>query len=192
MHKNLKKVIQSILFILIIIAFIYVGTKDFSSNTEVDNEKFDHDYPLVNIGNVFTYVNASEVYATLKNGTGVIFMGFPTNAWTGYYARILNDAAKEVGLDKILYYDFYEDRNMRNATYQSIVVKLSNFLPVLDENNQNIYAPTLLIIKNGEITNFDNETAIKNGNLNPEEYWNSVRTGLKKNNLKMMLEDYLK
>ena len=192
MQKNVKKICQGILFVLIIIAFIYVGTRDFSSNTEIDNEKFDHDYPLVNKDNIFTYANANEIYATLKTGTAVIFMGFPTNAWTGYYAKMLNDVGKEVGVDKILYYDFYEDRKMKNATYQSIVVKLSNFLPVLDEKNQDIYAPTLLVVKNGKIMSFDNETAIKNGNTTPEEYWNSLKTGLKKNNLKMMLQDYLK
>ncbi len=192
MHKNIKKVFQSILFILIILAFIYIGNKDFGNNVEIDNEKFDHDYPLVNKDNVFTYVNAKEIYALLKNGSGIIFMGFPTNNWTGYYAQMLNDVAKEVGVTKILYYDFYEDRNMKNATYQSIVVKLSNFLPVLDEGNQDIYAPTLLIVKDGKIISFDSETSINMGNIKPEEYWDSLKVGLKKNNLKMMLQDYLK
>ena len=191
MGKNIKRTLQSILFILIIIAFIYIGTKDFKPKVEVDNERFDQDYPLVDKKNVFVYANANEVYATLKNGSGIIFMAFPSNIWSGYYAKILNDAASEVGVDKVLYYDFYEDRKLKNATYQSIVVKLNSFLPVLDELNQDIYAPTLIIVKNGKIISFDNETSITSGNISPENYWNDLTMGLKKQNLKLMLQDYL-
>ncbi len=191
MSKNIKKGLQGTLFCLIIIAFIIIGNMDFTPKVKIDNERFDEDYPNVDKNNVFSYVTGSEVYSILKNGSAIIFMGFPSNAWSGYYAKILNDTAKQSGIDSILYYDFYDDRTNKNATYQSIVVKLSRYLPMLDEGRQNIYAPTLLLVKNGEVVAYDNETAINTGNISPEEYWSNLKVGLKMSNLKMMFSSYL-
>lgn len=192
MNKNIKKIFQGILFILIIIAFIYIGTRDFKTETKVDNEKFDSEYSNVNKDNVFIYANATDVYSKLKNGTAIIFMGFPSNEWAGYYANILNQAAKESGIKEIMYYDFLEDRTNRNATYQSIVLKLSNYIMTKDDGTRDIYAPTLVIIKNGTIIAYDNETAFNIGNIKPSEYWNEYRTGIKLNNFKTMFNEYLK
>lgn len=190
MNKKVKKILQGLLFILIIIAFIYVGTKDFDTEVVIDNERFDQDYTNVSKDNVFKYVNAVEVYSTL-NDNAIIFMGYPTNKWSGYYANILNEAAKASGIEEILYYDFYDDRENGNATYQSIVLSLTNYLLTLDDGSQEIYAPTLIIIKDGNIIGFDQETAFTKGNVDPEEYWDELRTGLKYNTFQTMFKEYL-
>lgn len=192
MNKDVKKVFQGILFILIIIAFIFIGTRDFSDKIDVDNVKFDSEYSNVDKDNVFVYVTATDVYSKLKNGTAIIFMGFPENEWTGYYANILNQAAKESGIKEIMYYNFLEDRTNKNGTYQSIVLKLSNYMTTKDDGTKDIYAPTLIVIKNGEILAYDNETAFNIGNVLPNEYWNEYRKGLKLNNFKTMFQEYLK
>lgn len=192
MNKDVKKVFQGILFILIIIAFIYIGTRDFSDKIDVDNVKFDSEYSNVDKDNVFVYVTATDVYSKLKNGSAIIFMGFPENEWTGYYANILNQAAKESGIKEIMYYNFLEDRTNKNGTYQSIVLKLSNYMTTKDDGTKDIYAPTLIVIKNGEILAYDNETAFNIGNVLPNEYWNEYRKGLKLNNFKTMFQEYLK
>lgn len=192
MNKDVKKIFQGILFILIIIAFIYIGTRDFSDKIDVDNVKFDSEYSNVDKDNVFVYVTATDVYSKLKNGTAIIFMGFPENEWTGYYANILNQAAKESGIKEIMYYNFLEDRTNKNGTYQSIVLKLSNYMTTKDDGTKDIYAPTLIVIKNGEILAYDNETAFNIGNVLPNEYWNEYRKGLKLNNFKTMFQEYLK
>lgn len=192
MNKKIKRVIEAFLFIAIIIGFIYIGTRDFTTKIVVDNEKFDHDYENVDKNNVFVYATAQDIYTNLKSGTAIIFLGFPSNKWTGYYAKILNDAAKEAGIEKILYYDFYEDRNMQNATYQSIVLNLSNYLLTDDLGKQDLEAPTLIIVKEGKIIAFDNETAYIVGNLTPEQYWTEYKIGLKKTTIKSMFEEYLR
>ena len=110
MNKNLKRFFQGLLFVLIIVAFIFVGTRDFSKKIEVDNERFDLEYSNVSKDNVFVYANAQDVYTRFKNGNAIVFMGFPSNKWSGYYAELLNTAAKEVGISEILYYDFKKDR----------------------------------------------------------------------------------
>lgn len=192
MKSKRKKFLKSIAFILIIAGFIFIGTQEFDSNIEVDNERFDHDYKNVSADNVFSYVNASEVYAALKGGDSIIFMGYPQNKWSGYYANILNESAKEVGIDKILYYDFWEDRENKNAVYQSIILKLSSYLNTVENDTQEILAPSLIIVKNGKVIHFDNETAINIGTITPEDYWSIDKTSLKLNNFKTLFQDYLK
>lgn len=192
MNKNLKRFFQGLLFVLIIAAFIFVGTRDFSKKIEVDNERFDLEYSNVSKDNVFVYANAQDVYTRFKNGNAIVFMGFPSNKWSGYYAELLNTAAKEVGISEILYYDFKKDRENKNATYQSIVLKLSSYTYTNDVNVQNIYAPTMFIIKNGKVLYFDNETAITIGNLNPANYWNEDNKTMQLNKFKSMFMEYMK
>ena len=140
--------------------------------------------------NVFKYVSAVEVNAALKD-SAIIFMGYPENIWSGYYANILNQAAKDAGIKEILYYDFYQDRENRNATYQSIVLSLSNYLMTLDNGEQEIYAPSLVVVKNGKILAFDNETSFVKGNIEPKNYWTVYQIGIKYNNFLTMFKDYL-
>ena len=52
MNKNIKRFLQGLLFILIIVAFIYIGAQDFSTKVIVDNEKFDQEYQNVSKDNV--------------------------------------------------------------------------------------------------------------------------------------------
>lgn len=191
MNKNLKRVIQGILFILIIGAFIFVGTRDFTKKEKVDNEKFDSEYSNVDKDNVFVYANIQDVYTKFKNGDVIIFMGFPSNKWSGYYASLLNTAAKEAGIKEILYYDFKKDRESKNATYQSLVLRLNSYVYTIDTGRQDIYAPTLVIVKNGKVIYFDNETAIMKGNVNPEEYWSENKKLMQINKFKLMFNDYL-
>lgn len=191
MNKKVKLILQGILFVAIIVGFIYIGTRDFNKEVVVDNERFDADYVNVSKDNVFKYANAVEVYQALK-GNAIIFMGYPANVWSGYYANILNEAAKDAGIKEILYYDFYEDRENRNGTYQSIVLSLTNYLVTLDDGTEEIYAPTLVIVKNGKVIAFDNETSFTKGNITPEVYWDEYQSGIKYNNFKIMFQEYLK
>lgn len=191
MSKKFKYIIQGILFILIIVAFIYIGTKDFSTKVIVDNEKFDQEYHNVSSDNVFVYASSQEVYTMLKNGSGIIFMGYPENKWSGYYANLLNETAKSSGIKEILYYNFYNDRKMKNATYQSIVLNLVEYLPMLDDGTHNIYAPTLIIVKNGHVIAYDNETALNVGTINPENYWDEYHMSSKIASFQKMFNKYL-
>lgn len=192
MNKKIIYTIKGILFIIIIGAFIFVGTRDFSKKEVLDNEKFDQEYQTVDKNNVFRYVNSTEVYQKLKSGDAIIFMGYAANNWSGYYANILNEAAKESGIKEILYYDFYNDRKSKNATYQSIVLKLNDYVTVLDDGSQNIYAPMLVVVRDGKIIYVDDETALNKGNKTPDVYWNSTNKEIKKSNLKVIFQDFLK
>ncbi len=190
MNKRFKNGLQIGLIILIIIGFIFVGTRDFTEEVVVDNLRFDQEYSNVSSQNVFKYATAIEVYAALNNDA-IIFMGYNENIWSGYYADLLNEAAKESGIKEILYYDFYEDRENKNATYQSIVLALGNYLYTLDDGSKEIYAPTLVIVKDGKIIAFDSTTSITKGNINPDEYWTNYRKGIQYNIFLTMFKQYL-
>ena len=107
-----------------------------------------------------------------------------------YYAKILNDVGKEVGIDKIYYYDFLKDRDEANGTYETIVNKLSVYAPVNDEGIQNISAPTVIIVKNGGIIGYFDDTAIIRGNITPDIYYNENQEAIVYEQFKTALLEY--
>ncbi|MDE5539015.1 MAG: hypothetical protein K2J20_00840, partial [Bacilli bacterium] len=80
----------------------------------------------------------------------------------------------------------------QNGTYQSIVLRLKDYIRTLDTGKQELYAPTLVMVKDGEIVAYDDETSINIGSITPEVYWNEYNTGLKINHLKTMFAEYQK
>ena len=68
--------------------------------------------------------------------------------------RLLYDdellAEKENSFEAMLK-NFKKDRETKNAIYQSVVLKLSSYTYTNDNGTQNIYAPTMFIIKNGKV-----------------------------------------
>ena len=187
----MKKFITGIIFIFLIVCFIFLGTRDYKQAEQTDNVTFSEEYQEIDENNIFTYTNASKVLTTLRSGSGIIFFGFKKDVWAGYYANILNSAAMDLGIKEIYYYDFYEDRNNQNATYESIVELLKEYLVVLDDGTKNIYSPSIVIVKDGEIVAFNDDTAIMRGKDNPEEYWNEYQTSLEKIKLTNMINQYL-
>lgn len=187
----MKKVISGIIFIILIMGFIFLGTKEYKKAEQSDNELFSAEYQEIDENNIFEYTNATKVLQTLKNGSGVIFFGFKSNIWAGYYANILNEVAMSLGMDKIYYYDFYEDRKNTNGTYELIVETLNPYITVLDDGTKNIYSPSIVIVKNGEIIAFNDDTAFVKGNNNPEEYWTIEQINIEKNTLSVLLSNYL-
>ena len=187
----MKKVISGIIFILLIFCFIYLGTRDYKVEEPKDNELFSTEYQEIDENNIFAYTNASKVYSALKNGSGIIFFGFKSNIWAGYYANILNDTAMSLGVDKIYYYDFYEDRKNHNGTYETIVELLDEYVVTLDDGTKNLYSPSMVIVKEGEIIAVNDDTAFMNGNITPEDYWTEEQINLEKIKLTNLINMYL-
>ena len=187
----MKKVISGIIFIILIIGFVVLGTKNYRTAEPTDSELFSAEYQEIDENNIFVYTNASKVLGTLKNGTGIIFFGFKSNVWAGYYANILNDAAMSLGVEQIYYYDFYEDREIHNATYESIVELLTPYLTVLDDGTKNLYSPSMVIVKDGQVVAFNDDTAFTNGASSPEKYWTVEQTNIETNKLTTLINENL-
>ena len=186
-----QMIIYIIIFCIFIALFIYFGSFEKSANNVSDSDKFINEYKEITTDNVFLYLNAQDTLNYIKNDNVLILFGYKNNSYVGYYANILNEVAKEVGIKKIYYYDMTEDRKYKNGSYESIVNYLKDYVISLDDGSQNIYAPTFLIKRAGVIRLFDDEDDFVHGYNSAEEYFDNYRTNLKKITLKKALEDFI-
>ena len=187
-----QKIFYVCSFVFLIWAFIYLGTKNYNAPIKklTDQESFTQEYGITS-KNIYVYKNAKEILETINSGSAVIFLGFPENKWSSSYAEILNDVAKDYGLKEIYYYNFLKDRSNNNTYYEKIVNQLTSYLSVLDNETINIYAPAMLIVKDGEILIYDDETSIIKGDISVGDYWTFSAIQNKKEQLSRFLELYL-
>ena len=187
-----RTIIDIFIMILLLGLLIFLGTRDYDKKNEgKDSKRFDHDYSMVSKDNVFKYVSEEEFYDLLKEGNAVVFMGFKENEWSNYYAKMLNDAAKNVDLKEIYYYDFLADREKKSVMYNKIIDFLRDYLQQDDQGNVNIVAPSLLIIKDHVITYYDSETSYTNANVTPKKYWSDAHMKTKTEKFESVFENYL-
>lgn len=165
MKKYLKIIIPAVVLIIIAIVvcfFIFKGN---------DSKRFDKEYS-VGEDNAFVYKNAKEVVDILKNGTGIVYMGFPECKWCQAYVKILNDTAKEKGISKIYYLNIKEDREKNTKEYQEIVELLRGKLAYTDEGKERVYVPYVAFVTNGKVIDYDSETSVVEDDITPDQYWN--------------------
>lgn len=195
LFKNkLQMIIYILLMIIILILFIVIGKHDFNKNISTEAEKFNQIFTNVPKENVFKFSNAQEVNNIInsKKSKGIILFGFKANNWTSYYAEYIDEVAKEMDIKEVLYYDFESDRKDKNGTYETIVNSLSVYTKYTDYNTSEIYAPTLLVVKNGEILLYDDSTAVRSGNYTPDIYWQDYQIEDFKSTLRLVFAEYLK
>ena len=178
--------------ILMLIAFIYLGAKDYSKDDDkyilTDAQKFAKEYTSVDKNNVFVYRTDEQIIKILKDGTGIVYLGFPECPWCQKYVSILNEVAKENNITKIYYFNILEDRKLETPEYKEMVSLLKNYLDTDDEGNKRIFVPEIVFVQNGEIIAHNNETAkIMNSTETPESYW----TEEKITSLKTLLTEYI-
>ena len=185
--KNINMIIGGIVVLLLIgVVSIFLIT----NNKETDAQKFAKEYTEVGEDNVFVYRNSEEVIKLLKHGTGVVYIGFPECPWCQRYAKYLNEVAKEVGVDKIYYYNILEDRTKNTEVYKEIVSILKEHLEYDNEGNERIYVPNVSFHVNGEIIGNDLETAYDTkGFENPEDYWTEDKVVALKSRLTNYMEE---
>lgn len=183
-----QKFVYSILFIIIICAFIYLGTVNFKSGT-TDGEKFSMEFSSVESDNVFVYSTPAEIVEKIE-GDAIVLFGSSKNEFTEQYANIINEVAKESNVGKILYYDFISDRTNNNGNYELIVEALKPYLLTDDLGNTEIYAPTFLVIKDGNVLYINEDVNFVVGDITPEMYWTDLVTGTFKETLKTVFSDF--
>lgn len=189
--NNVQMIIYTLIFMLCIVLFIVIGKTDFREKEISDAKRFNNMYNLVSEDNVYSFSNATEVLKILNGRSGIILMGFSLNTWTKYTAKILNDVAKEYNVDKIYYYDFLKDREESNGTYETIVNKLSEYVAVDDEGTKDLHAPTVVIVKDGKIIEYCDDTTTIKGVLTPEDYYTEYQINITKEKFEEAIIDYL-
>lgn len=180
-------------YILIVLLAVLLGGLLFllfrgGNKEEKDAIKFAKEYTEVGEDNVFVYRDMEEIIKLLEHGTGVVYLGFPECPWCQSYVKYLNEVAKEVGVERIYYYNILEDRKNNTEDYQKIVSILKDHLQYDDEGNSRIYVPNVSFHVNGEIIGNDYETSKDTHDLNdPNEYWIEEEV----NELKTTLTTYM-
>ncbi len=172
MKLKLKNILYFMAFALMIVAFIYLGAKDYSQiNGKDDGHTFASDYHDVPAANNFDKLTASEVKELLKTKTGLIFFGSPSSKWSQAYARYLYEAAIDYDISKIYYYDITKDKMQNNSIYQDLLGLLKDQTVMTDEADAEIFTPCLLAVDDGQIIGYNNETAIISSQMEPKTYW---------------------
>lgn len=182
-----KKIIIIIVSILVLVGLITGGILLFGGKEEVKN--FKDEYTLVSDDHAFEYKTSEEIIKILKNGTGIVYLGFKECPWCQHYAKILDELTQEVGIDVIYYYDIRQDREENNETYQEIVSLLKDHLDFDQEGNPRIFVPDVTFVKKGEIIYHTNETSMITENIKPEEYWTEEKTNQAKDTLKKYIKE---
>lgn len=174
MQKTFRKLGYFFLYALVILAFIYLGTKDYNLVTyTTDGERFNGDYDEIPRNNPFIYLNSTELIELLNNGSGIVFMGNKENIWSKSYAKYLYEIASDIDVEKIYYYDVKKVKLLKNRNYYNIIKALEGKLIETDDSVNNLFSPSLYIIKDGEVVFYDNTTAVVNNDLEVDTYWNS-------------------
>lgn len=183
--KGLKIIIGAVILFIVLIAvyFLFIGGSD--------AKKFDREYSIGE-DNVFVYKNAKEVVDILKNGTGIVYMGFPECPWCQAYVKILNDSAKENGVDKIYYLNIKNDRENNSKEYQEIVNLLRGKLVFYNEGKEKVTVPYVAFIANGKIIDYDNETSTMKDDITPAQFWTKEEKEKIKTKFKVVFEQVSK
>lgn len=191
---NVNKILYVILGVVWVITLgvgLYFGIKGRGGGEikETDAVKFASEY-FVSEDNVFVYRTLEEVNKIIKNGSGIIFLGFPECPWCRGYAPIINEIAKQEKLEKIYYFNIKKDREENSELYQETVKLLGENLRYDDEGNRRIYAPSLIAVKNGKIVGFDDTRYWNNKSYEtPEDFWNKEDLTSMKEKLIKMIND---
>ena len=167
--KKLEIVI--VIVVAVIGALLIYNHFDKKPEQEVIVNKFTSEYAIVPEDNIYTYKTIDEVITLLSEGTGVVFMCTPTSTWCHSYAYYLNDVLKKQGLNEIYYLNVKADRDLNTIKYQKLLEYLDPFLYKDDQNVGKIYMPNVTFVRNGIVRANDNETALVQSDVNPENYW---------------------
>lgn len=176
-----------VFFGIMIWLFIYFGTKNYNLNIP-DNVRFANEYKDISMNNIYVYKGKEEINNLLAKGSGIIFLGFPNNIWSHYYADYLNMVAMENGIEEIYYYNFYRDRSLNSDVYENIVKRLKNYLILNDVGRADLSAPSIVMVKDGSVIYYNDELQEIRGEIKPEEYF----TDYKKNYLKAEFTNAIK
>jgi len=182
MNKKLKFVLISLVSLIIVLTITFICKNN-------DAKKFKEEYNKVSIKNKFVYKNENEIINTLKNGTGIIFFGFPECPWCQEYVKYLDEVANESSIKEVLYLNILKIRKDNTKEYQKIVETLNDYLDKDEFNNPKIFVPHIVAVKNGKIIGNNNETSIISEPISTTDYWTEEKVNNLKDVLKNMLDN---
>jgi len=189
--KKILLGIVGVIFLIAIVILIFVIKDNKKIEYREDALKFEEEYEALNNKgndyndkkyleldiskeNIVDYAEEDEIVDILKDGSGVIYFGFPNCPWCRAMINPLLETAKENGIKKIYYLNILDIRDAYKVedkkvlrtkegsdAYYKILDLLSEQLSdysVTDEKGKEyatgvkrLYAPTVVMVKNGEV-----------------------------------------
>ncbi len=148
----MKKLVALLLtFLILLTGCSTVEITKVEDDIKTDSIRFYREYKKVGKENVYEYATYDNVIETLKNKTGIVYLGFPTCVLCKEIVPVLNEAAKEKNIKSILYYNFKDIRDNNTKEYQALTNILSGYIKEDDEGNERISAPTVIFVNKGNI-----------------------------------------
>jgi len=157
-------------------------------------------YPIIEIAddNPIKYSSASEIEDIVKDGSGIIYLGYATCPWCRNAVPPLLQAASDAGVETIYYLDMYDERDIYSVNednelvlekegtseYKKLLKLFDKYLDVyyledsegkqIDTSMKRIYVPIVIFIKDGEVVGVHTDTVESQENpyvfLNDEQY----------------------
>ena len=134
----------------------------------------------INEANPIVYKTAEEITDILKNKTGIVYFGFNSCPWCRSMIETLIKSAEDNNIDTIYYVDIkdirssFEVKNNKlveikkgsTGYYQILDIlaeylqdyKITNNKKEYDTKEKRLYAPTVVMVKDGEIKGFHEDT----------------------------------
>lgn len=184
----MQKIAYAIGFIILIAAFIFLGTRDYKVHELSDAELFSKEYKTVLPDNHFKVLDSAGALTFLEKGSGILFLGFPQNKWSVSIAEMLDEVSKRENYP-IYYFNFYDERENRHDNYLGILREIDDYLDRDDKGNLNIYAPTIVGVFKGDVVYFDNETSFMNQKIEPKDYWTDAQKDKKKERITSVINN---
>ena len=189
----MKRFIQVIIFILLIVAFIYLGQKDYKTSIKNNKKSEIPSDRLIDNDTVFIETNHSKILSKMSSKNDfILYACIDENKLCTKYGLLIDEVAKEYNISDIFYYDFKDDRENNNGTYQKIIGKLSGYLITDDLGEQDLHAPTLIFFKNGLVYSYDDSLSQVRGEYNIDTVWNEETINLKRTYLSEVMEEFSK
>lgn len=211
-----KKIILILLtaILVLIIMFLFIKMNDKENKSEVkDSIKFKEEYEKLNNNtnpkvsleddNPFAYADIKKIVSTLKNGTGIIYLGFPKCPCCRNAVNVL----QYINTDKILYLDMtsvrdtYEVKDGELVKTKDAVKEYYEMLDILKDilsdyeivdngvkyqtGEKRIHVPLVIGVLNGKIVDYHADTVDLEENQNPSD----LLTEKQKSSLKLIYDE---
>ncbi len=193
---KVKKMKKISIMVLSMFSFVLLLTGCGCSQQEkkpeelTDAKKFAQEYNQVSEDNVFVYRDVDQIIKIMKNGTGVVYLGYPECPWCQVYVKYLNEVAKDVGMDQIYYCNTKKVKESNMEKYQELITLLDGHLQYNNEGEQWIYVPNVSFHVKGKILGNDYESSKDTlGFKDPNKYWTEERIKALKERLTPWMEE---
>lgn len=185
MKKNIILFITILILSTLASFFIY---EHFNKELKARNN-LSTTYTKLDKKNVYKIININKAIKLVKQGNGALLIGFKECIWCQQYVKVIDDIAKKNSLSTVYYLDIREDRKNNTKKYQELVNLLKDKLKNDDLGNKRIFVPFLVIAKDKEILETDDETStLSSDKVDPLKYWTKEKINALEEKLKPAIE----